>query len=31
MDHGEIKHAGPYDRSAGLRAKYRAMRDEWRL
>lgn len=31
IDHGQIKHVGSYDRSAGLRAKYRAMRDKWRL
>jgi ABC-2 type transport system ATP-binding protein len=30
IDHGQIKHVGPYNRSAGLRSKYRAMRDEWR-
>lgn len=31
IDHGVIKHTGPYNRSAGLRAKYKTMRDKWRV
>jgi hypothetical protein len=31
LDHGLARFEGKYDRSPGLRAKYRKMRDTWRV
>jgi ABC-type multidrug transport system ATPase subunit len=31
LDHGRVRFEGKYDRSPGLRAKYRKMRDVWRV